>query len=90
MKVKLLRKLRKRFYWYREENDTCWRLYDKKYNHVRYCFETGFYYINDMLIWNMMKRLFIDHEFFSLRDRVEKKRKERKEIQLKNKFSKHF
>lgn len=69
MKAKLLRKLRKRFHWYREEGRGCWSLYDKKTKTDSYVYIMGFYYINDMLQYTMLQRMDKLKWFRKLRDR---------------------
>lgn len=69
MKVKLLKKLRKRFYWYKEDNKNCWSYYDKKYNTHGYAFIFNTYYINDMLLYELLNELGLKYIFKSLDDR---------------------
>lgn len=54
MKTKLLKKLRKRFFWYQETNLNTYTLIDKKYKRKIYAFNPSFFFYSDMLIYEMM------------------------------------
>lgn len=69
MKVKLLKKLRKRFLWYRDENHNCWYLFNKVTKRYSYAFVFNFYYVNDMCMYYMFREMGMLYMFKSLRDR---------------------
>lgn len=60
MKVKLLRKLRKRFSWFRTKQN-CWSYIDLKTGKNNYAYTCGFYYVNDMLLYEMLTILKLDY-----------------------------
>lgn len=80
MKVKLLKKLRKRFVFYydKEATNQPWKLFDKESNIEIYAFETGLYYYSEMVIYAMMRRMGIIDLWESNRTRRERRIKARK------------
>lgn len=56
MKAKLLKKLRKRFYWYMLE-ESYWWFYDKDKKETNYAFIIGVTQPNDALILSMLVKL---------------------------------
>lgn len=90
MKVKLLRKLRKRFKWYKKESDTCWSYYDRRTNTDHYAFSEGLFYINDMLQFQMLSKIGLSKLYIPLRQRVESRLKARVDKKRKEKFAQYF
>lgn len=93
MKVKLLRKLRKRFHWYFEPDTwiTCWLYYDKKKNLSGRAFVSHVSWpINDMLLYTMLCQLGREKWFVSLRKRLERKSDLKNKRRLKQQFSDKF
>jgi len=78
MKAKLLKKLRKRFRWYREIKHNCWTLYDKKTKKESYCYVIGLHYINDMAIYTMLEKMDKLKLFKLLRDRIDERHEARR------------
>lgn len=77
MKARLLKKLRKRFHWYRQEGRSCWFVIDKLTIKNGYAFVFNFYHVNDMLIYYMLREIGMLHHFVNLRDRKEKRNKQK-------------
>lgn len=88
MKTKLLRKLRKRFFWFKRENKNFWSLYDNKTHQIIYCYRAGMYSSNDMLIYEMLAIIGMSHFYKGSRYRKEKRLNNK--IILQNKFKKFF
>ena len=68
MKTKLLKKLRKRFSWYRT-NHACWSYTDLKTGKSYYAYVCGFYRVNDMLIFEMLDKIGLKHLFINKRNK---------------------
>lgn len=90
MKVKLLRKLRRRFHWFRRPGYDCWFYYDRKENRELYAFTLGMYYVNDMLLGELLEKLYLSDLYVGLRNRLEARSAVKKGIILKNKYKNHF
>lgn len=75
MKVKLLKKLRKRFIWKMKEG-SCWYYYDRQTQQEYYAFSEYFPYVNDMLQCKLLSKLGLSHLFVALNKRREKRRLE--------------
>ena len=75
MKVKLLRKLHKRFIWKKDKTKNCWTIYNIKDKSVHYAFVVGVYYVNDMALYIMFQILGKLDKFVSLNRRLENKKK---------------
>jgi len=80
MKTKLLRKLHKRFHWYKQDGYNCWSFDDKKTGTSHYAFVLETYYINDMLLYSMLDRMNRLEWYKRLRDRLEAKEKIRRKM----------
>lgn len=89
MKVNLLKKLRKRFYWYKDHN-TCWSYYDREKNADVYAFVYGFTNVNDMLLYRMLSEIGMEHIFIKSRDKIEARQIKKADKNRKNKFAKYF
>lgn len=89
MKTKLLKKLRKRFYWYLDGND-CWNFYDLETNKVEYAYISGMRSINDMLIYKLLERIGLEYLYESRRSIVEKRIEKRENLKRKIHFSQFF
>jgi hypothetical protein len=90
MKVKLLKKLRKRFHWFRHSGHTCWTYYDNKHNHTRYAFECRFYYVNDMLMYKLLQDAGLSHLFRSLANRKDARILARHKKKMKEEYGTNF
>lgn len=90
MKVKLLKKLRRRFHWFIDAESrlsTCWCYYDKKHETVNYAFVIGMVHMNDMLLYSMLEAMGRDDLYVSLRNRRESKRKQKLRLELRERFN---
>jgi hypothetical protein len=72
MKVKLLRKIRKRFKWWKEEDDytNMWLYYDRETNEERYAYVEGVSTYDSMLIRSMLGRMNLSHLYIPKWKRV--------------------
>lgn len=86
MKVKLLRKIRRRFYWFRKEGDRHFTLYDKKKCTEEYCYKCGYYTSEEMVLCIMLAKIGKEDLFAG---KVEKNRK-RKELSKKRVLRKKY
>jgi hypothetical protein len=90
MRAKLLKKLRKRFYWYRDKRRSCWYFYDLKENVVTYASITSMRDVNDMLILSMLRKINLGHLYKSRRSILEEKAKNKEALKLRKTFSVYF
>jgi hypothetical protein len=90
MKVKLLKKLRKRFYWYRQSGMSYWWFYDKKTNETNYAFIIGVGQINDALIISMLSRIGLKDLYEPRYVRRKRRIKEKEDLRRKQYFSQFF
>lgn len=90
MKVKLLRKLRRRFHWFTEKDKPGWFYYDKKKNKIGYSFVVGWYHFNDMLLNELLYKIGKGYLFVKLKDRLRIKRAKKTDLQLRDRFREHF
>lgn len=89
MKAKLLKRLRKRFYWYKDKQN-CWYFYDLKTNEVEYAYISGMKSINDMLIKKLLERIGLDWLHEPRYKIVEKRKQKRELLERKLHFSQFF
>ena len=90
MKVKLLKRLRKRFFWFVGDGDICWSYYDNYENKVIRVPAFGGRH-NDNLLCTLLEKLGLDELYYlSNEDRKLRRQRLRDEKLLKEKFSKHF
>lgn len=89
MKVKLLKKLRKRFFWYMD-GQSHWYYYDKKTNETNYAFIIGVSRINDALILSMLSKIGLEHLYEPRFKKIARIKKEKQEQKRKLYFSKFF
>lgn len=89
MKVKLLKKLRKRFHWYMD-GQNCWYFYDIKYNEIEYAYISGMRGINDMLILMLLRRIGLECIYEPRHEISGKRKKERDDLKRKQYFAQFF
>lgn len=63
MRVKLLKKLRKRFTWKKVDYTNAWICYDRELNEEWMSFHLGIKSFDEMLMLDMMRRMGMKYEF---------------------------
>lgn len=92
MKVKLLKKLRKRFIWYyddKESGGSPWKVFDKVYDRQIYGLPSAGYYFAERTILMMLNVLGESDLWQSRRDKFEKMRIKKLNDEIKAKFFNH-